>query len=45
MLRRRACSAGLYAVERRWKVRTSIVHFGFSLNFSVDTVEQEVPCL
>lgn len=45
MLRGRACSAVLYAVERRWKVRTSIVYFGFSLNFSMDTVEQEGPCL
>lgn len=45
LLRGRACSAVLYAVERRQKVRTSIVYFGFSLNFSMDTVEQEDPCL
>lgn len=43
MLRGRACSAVFYAVERRQKVRTSIVYFGFSLNFSMDAGEQENP--
>lgn len=42
MLRARAV---LYAVERRWKIRTKIVSFGFSLNSSVVTVEQEAQCV
>lgn len=39
MLRGRACSAVSYAIERRQKVRTSMVYFGFNLNFFMDTVE------
>lgn len=37
--------AVLYAVERRWKIRTKIASFGFSLNSSVVTVEQEARCV